>query len=183
MALSRVHFLEGRRLLRFECVYGERRKGGNIVETLYFSWFMADKIMDFSTLKFYCVTWSYRCLRGNIKRIFRPEIAWSVGIGGRSFVPRCYVARFAPLRRPRPVAPTLRPLRRVAYKSRRSPASGIYGYPKTFSVRVTVMAAKMDASKAVKLKDEGNVLFRKGNYKEALEKYSQGIFWTPLPDF
>lgn len=149
-------------------------------------------IMDFSTLKFCCVTWSYRCLRENIKEFwgefhcpnlrFRPELAWSVGIGGRSFVPRCYVARLRLLRPP--VAPTLRPLRRVAYKSRRSHAAGIYGYPKTSSVRVTVMAAKMDASKAVKLKDEGNALFRKGNYKEALEKYSQGIFWTPAaPNF
>jgi hypothetical protein len=37
-----------------------------------------------------------------------------------------------------------------------------------------MMDKKMDASRAVKLKDEGNALFRKGNFREALGKYSQG---------
>lgn len=33
----------------------------------------------------------------------------------------------------------------------------------------------MSGEKAVKLKDEGNVLFKRGRFNEALEKYSQGI--------
>ena len=37
-----------------------------------------------------------------------------------------------------------------------------------------MMDKKMDASRAVKLKDEGNALFRKGNFTDALGKYSQG---------
>lgn len=33
----------------------------------------------------------------------------------------------------------------------------------------------MSGEKAVKLKDEGNVLFKKGRFNEAVEKYSQGM--------
>jgi hypothetical protein len=33
----------------------------------------------------------------------------------------------------------------------------------------------MSGEKAVKLKDEGNVLFKKGKFNEAVEKYSQGM--------
>jgi hypothetical protein len=42
-----------------------------------------------------------------------------------------------------------------------------------------MMDKKMDASRAVKLKDEGNALFRKGNFTEALGKYSQGAHIPP----
>jgi len=164
-----------RRLLRWECVDGRRRKEGGTSRLYTFllevSW--ADNRRFFSTLKFYMVTWSYRCLRENIKfwgfLLFGPEIAWSAGIGGRSFVPilRLCAQSFVP--------PTLRlfaPYRRVASTSR-FPQWGdtdIRQYP----ARFIVMTSKMDASRAVKLKDEGNALFRKGNYKEALEKYSEG---------
>jgi len=44
-----------------------------------------------------------------------------------------------------------------------------------------MMDKKMDASRAVKLKDEGNALFRKGNFREALGKYSQGADPPPQP--
>ncbi len=33
----------------------------------------------------------------------------------------------------------------------------------------------MSGEKAGKLKDDGNVLFKKGKFNEALEKYSQGM--------
>ena len=33
----------------------------------------------------------------------------------------------------------------------------------------------MSNEKAAKLKDEGNVLFKKGKYNDALGKYSQGM--------
>jgi hypothetical protein len=44
-----------------------------------------------------------------------------------------------------------------------------------------MMENKMDASRAVKLKDEGNALFRKAKFKEALGKYSQGAHTPPPP--
>jgi len=113
----------------------------------------------------------------------RPEIAWSAGIVGRSFAQSC----FAPLRlscRPhtsaseRPVAPSHHRLQ-VAILS----VAGIRGYPRTVHQGSTMMDKKMDASRAVKLKDEGNALFRKGDFREAPGKYSQGTHSTPPPKF
>jgi hypothetical protein len=37
------------------------------------------------------------------------------------------------------------------------------------------MSKKADGDKAVTLKDEGNVFFKKGDFNEAINKYSQGI--------
>jgi len=36
------------------------------------------------------------------------------------------------------------------------------------------MAAIVDSERAARLKDEGNVLFRKGKFHDAVEKYSSG---------
>ena len=39
---------------------------------------------------------------------------------------------------------------------------------------------KVDDGPGTKLKDEGNVFFKKGEFKQALEKYSEGIYSTEI---
>jgi len=123
---------------------------------------------------------------GVIVRVLRlrPEIAWSAGIVAASFV--CSFARilfcaFAPLRpscRPPHFSP---PNERTGRLHVAIVCSGDTRISEEHPSRLNMMGNKMDASRAVKLKDEGNALFRKANYKEALGKYSQGTQSCPQP--